>query len=173
MEKKLKSVIKDVPDFPKQGIIFKDLTPIFKDKKVFKSLVDYLYKRYKNKKLDAVVAIESRGFIIGAPLAYKLRVPFIPARKPGKLPRETYKVTYSLEYGTDGLEIHRDALSNDNRVLIIDDLLATGGTANAVASLVEQAGAKVAEIAFIVELDFLKGREKLQGRKIFSIVHYK
>jgi len=172
MEKKLKKVIKDVPDFPKQGIIFKDLTPIFKDKKVFKSLIDFLYKRYRNKKLDAIVAIESRGFIIGAPLAYKLGVPFIPARKPGKLPRETYKVTYSLEYGTDGLEIHKDALKKDDRVLIIDDLLATGGTANAVASLVEQAGAKVVEIAFVVELDFLKGREKLQGRKVFSIVHY-
>lgn len=172
MEKKLKSVIKDVPDFPKQGIVFKDLTPIFKDKKVFKSLIDYFYKRYKNKKPDAVVAIESRGFIIGAPLAYKLGVSFIPARKPGKLPRETYKVSYSLEYGTDGLEIHKDALNKNDRVLIIDDLLATGGTANAVASLVEQAGAKVQEIVFIVELDFLKGREKLQGRKIFSVVHY-
>ncbi len=172
MEKKLKSVIKDVPDFPKKGIIFKDLTPIFKDKKVFKSLIDYLYKRYRNKKPDAIVAIESRGFIIGAPLAYKLGVPFIPARKPGKLPRETYKVTYSLEYGTDGLEIHKDALKKQDKVLIIDDLLATGGTANAVASLVEQSGAKVQEIAFIVELDFLKGRKKLQGRKVFSIVHY-
>lgn len=172
MEKKLKRVIKDVPDFPKQGIVFKDLTPIFKDKKLFKSLIDYLYKKYKNKRLDAIVAIESRGFIIGSPLAYKLKVPFIPARKPGKLPRETYKVTYSLEYGTDGLEIHRDALSKGNRVLIIDDLLATGGTVNAVVSLIEQAGAEVLEIAFIVELDFLKGREKLQGRKIFSIVHY-
>ncbi|MCX7698619.1 MAG: adenine phosphoribosyltransferase [Candidatus Goldbacteria bacterium] len=172
MEKKLKSVIRDVPDFPKKGIIFKDLTPIFKDKKLFKSLIDYLYKRYKNKKPDAIVAIESRGFIIGAPLAYKLGVPFIPARKPGKLPRETYKVTYSLEYGEDALEIHKDALKQDDKVLIIDDLLATGGTANAVASLVEMANAKVMEIAFIVELDFLKGREKLKGRKVFSIVHY-
>lgn len=172
MEKKLKSVIKDVPDFPKQGIIFKDLTPIFKDRKIFKSLIDYLYKRYKNKKLDAIVAIESRGFIIGAPLAYKLGVPFIPARKPGKLPRETYKVTYSLEYGTDGLEMHKDALNKGDKVLIIDDLLATGGTANAVASIVEQAEAKVFEIAFVVELDFLNGRKKLQRRKVFSIVHY-
>jgi adenine phosphoribosyltransferase len=172
MEKKLKSIIKDVPDFPKPGIIFKDLTPVFKEKKVFKSLIDYLYKRYKNKKPDAIVAIESRGFIIGAPLAYKIGVPFIPVRKPGKLPRETYKVTYSLEYGTDALEIHKDALNKNDRVLIIDDLLATGGTANAVATLVEKSGAKVIEIAFIVELDFLKGREKLKGRKIFSIVHY-
>ncbi|MCX8093572.1 MAG: adenine phosphoribosyltransferase [Candidatus Goldbacteria bacterium] len=172
MEKKLKSVIRDVPDFPKKGIIFKDLTPIFKDKKIFKSLIDYFYKRYKNKKPDAIVAVESRGFIIGAALAYKLGVPFVPARKPGKLPRETYKVTYSLEYGEDALEIHKDALKQDDKVLIIDDLLATGGTANAVASLVEMANAKVMEIAFIVELDFLNGREKLKGRKVFSIVHY-
>jgi len=172
MEKKLKSVIKDVPDFPKKGIIFKDLTPIFKDKKVFKSLINYFYKRYKSKKIDAIVAIESRGFIIGSPLAYKLGVPFIPARKPGKLPRETYKVTYSLEYGEDSLEMHRDALNKGDSVLIVDDLLATGGTANAVASLVEKAQANVFEIAFIVELDFLKGREKLKNRKDFSIVHY-
>jgi len=172
MEKKLKKVIKDVPDFPKPGIIFKDLTPVFKDGKIFKSLIDYFYNRYKNKKLDAIVAVESRGFIIGAPLAYKLKVPFIPARKPGKLPRETYKITYSLEYGTDAIEMHKDALNKGDKVLIIDDLLATGGTANAVASLIEKADAKVFELAFVVELDELKGREKLQGRKVFSIVHY-
>ncbi|MBP7792934.1 MAG: adenine phosphoribosyltransferase [Candidatus Goldbacteria bacterium] len=172
MEKKLKKVIKDVPDFPKPGIIFKDLTPVFKDGKIFKSLIDYFYNRYKNKKLDAIVAVESRGFIIGAPLAYKLKVPFIPARKPGKLPGETYKITYSLEYGTDAIEMHKDALNKGDKVLIIDDLLATGGTANAVASLIEKADAKVFELAFVVELDELKGREKLQGRKVFSIVHY-
>jgi adenine phosphoribosyltransferase len=172
MEKKLKKVIKDVPDFPKPGIIFKDLTPVFKDRKIFKSLIDYFYNRYRNKKLDAIVAVESRGFIIGAPLAYKLKVPFIPARKPGKLPGETHKITYSLEYGTDAIEMHKDALNKNDRVLIIDDLLATGGTANAVASLVEKADAKVFELAFVVELVELKGREKLQGRKVFSIVHY-
>jgi adenine phosphoribosyltransferase len=172
MEKMLKKVILDVKDFPKPGIVFKDITGIFKDKKVFKALINFLHKRYKNKKIDAIVAIESRGYIFGAPLAYKLGVPFIPARKPGKLPRPAFKVEYALEYGKDALEIHKDALEAGQNVLVIDDLLATGGTAGAGAKLVETAGAKVAELCFIIELDFLKGREKLKGYKSFSIVHY-
>jgi adenine phosphoribosyltransferase len=172
MEKLLKSVIQDVKDFPKPGIIFKDITGISKDKKVFKALINFLHKRYRNKKIDAIVAIDSRGFIFGAPLAYKLGVPFIPARKPGKLPRAAYKVEYSLEYGTDALEIHKDALEPGSKVLVVDDLLATGGTAGAAAKLVEAAGASVAELVFVIELDFLKGREKLKGYKVFSIAHY-
>jgi adenine phosphoribosyltransferase len=172
VEKLLKKVIKDVPDFPKPGIIFKDITGIFKDKKVFKALINFLHKRYKSKKIDAIVAIESRGFIFGAPLAYKLGVPFIPARKPGKLPRAAYKVEYALEYGKDALEIHKDALKAGQNVLVIDDLLATGGTAGAAAKLVETAGASVAELCFVIELDFLNGREKLKGYKAFSIAHY-
>jgi adenine phosphoribosyltransferase len=172
MEKTLKKAIIDVPDFPKPGIIFKDITGIFKDKKVFKALINFLHKRYKGKKIDAIVAIESRGYIFGAPLAYKLGVPLIPARKPGKLPRAVYKAEYALEYGTDALEIHKDALGKGDRVLVLDDLLATGGTAGAAIKLVETAGASVAELAFVIELDFLKGREKLKGYKVFSIVHY-
>lgn len=172
MEKMLKKVILDVKDFPKPGIVFKDITGIFKDKKVFKALINFLHKRYKGKKIDAIVAIESRGYIFGAPLAYKLGVPFIPARKPGKLPRAVYRVEYALEYGNDALEIHKDALEAGKKVLIIDDLLATGGTAGAAAELVETAGGKVAEICFIIELDFLNGRKRLKGHKSFSIVHY-
>lgn len=172
MEKELKKIIKDVPDFPKQGIIFKDLTPVFQNKKVFKNTIDFLYKKFKNKKIDKIVCVEARGFLIGAPLAFKLGVGLVPVRKPGKLPRETYKVEYSLEYGTDALEIHKDAISKGEKILIVDDLLATGGTVGAVAELVEKAGGKVTGIAFIVELDFLKGREKLKKYKIFSIVHY-
>lgn len=172
MEKELKKIIKDVPDFPKQGIIFKDLTLVFQNKKVFKNTIDFLYKKFKNKKIDKIVCVEARGFLIGAPLAFKLGVGLVPVRKPGKLPRETYKVEYSLEYGTDALEIHKDAISKGEKILIVDDLLATGGTVGAVAELVEKAGGKVTGIAFIVELDFLKGREKLKKYKIFSIVHY-
>lgn len=172
MEEMLKKVIVDVPDFPKPGVVFKDITGIFKDKKVFKTLINFLYKRYKTKKITAIVATESRGFIFGAPLAYKLGVPFIPARKPGKLPRAAYKVEYSLEYGTDALEMHRDAVGKNDRVLILDDLLATGGTAEAVAKLVGMAGAKVAEIGFVIELDFLKGRDRLKDYSVYSIVHY-
>jgi adenine phosphoribosyltransferase len=172
MEKLLKKVIIDVPDYPKPGIIFKDITGIFKDKKVFKAVINLLHKRYKNKKIDAIVAIESRGYIFGAPLAYKLGVPLIPARKPGKLPRAVYRVEYSLEYGKDAPEMHKDALEAGQNVLVIDDLLATGGTAGAGAKLVETAGAKVAELCFVIELDFLKGREKLKEYKVFSMVHY-
>jgi adenine phosphoribosyltransferase len=172
MEKLIKKVILDVPDFPKPGIIFKDITGIFKNKKVFKALINFLHKRYKGKKIYAIVAIESRGYLVGAPLAYKLGVPLILGRKPGKLPRATYKVEYALEYGKDALEIHKDALEKGDNVLVIDDLLATGGTAGAAAKLVETAGAKVAELLFVIELDFLKGREKLKGYKVFSIVHY-
>lgn len=172
MEKLLKGVIKDVPDFPKKGIIFKDLTPVFQNKKVFKKLIDYFYKKFKNKKIDKIVCVEARGFLIGAPLAYKLGAGLIPVRKPGKLPRETYKVEYELEYGKDALEIHKDAINEGDKILIIDDLLATGGTVSAVAQLVEKSKGKIEAIAFIVELDFLKGREKLNKYKIFSIVHY-
>jgi len=172
MEKLLKGIIKDVPDFPKKGIIFKDLTPVFQNKNAFKKLIDYFYKKFKNKKIDKVVCVEARGFLIGAPLAYKLGAGLIPVRKPGKLPRETYKVEYELEYGKDALEIHKDAINEVDKVLIIDDLLATGGTVSAVAQLVEKSKGKIEAIAFIVELDFLKGREKLSKYKIFSIVHY-
>ncbi|MCE5300857.1 MAG: adenine phosphoribosyltransferase [Spirochaetia bacterium] len=172
MEKELKKAILDVPDFPKKGIIFKDLTPVFKDKKVFKKLIDTLGKRYKSKKITAVVCVEARGFLLGAPLAYKLGAALVPVRKPGKLPGQTFKQEYALEYGTDALEIHRDAVGKGDRVLILDDVLATGGTAGAVTKLVEKCGAKVTELAFVIELDSLKGREKVKPHKVFSMVHY-
>lgn len=172
MEKLLKKAIVDVPDFPKKGILFKDLMPVFADAKLFKKLVAFMAKRYKGKKIDAVVCCEARGYLIGAPLAEKLGAALVPVRKPGKLPRETYKVSYDLEYGSNTLELQKGDLKKGAKVLLVDDLLATGGTIAAAAELVEKAGAKVTELAFIVELDFLKGRDKLKGRKIWSIVHY-
>jgi len=172
VEKIIRNTVKDVPDFPKEGIIFKDITPVLKDSSVFSGLIDYMYERYRDKNIDSIVCVESRGFIIGAPLAYRLGVPLVPVRKPGKLPRETYKEEYELEYGKDGLEIHTDAIERGDRVVLIDDLLATGGTVSAASKLVKKCGAEIEEIFFIIELDFLKGREKLEGNKIHSIVHY-
>ena len=172
MEKQIKAVIKDVIDFPKKGIVFKDVTPVFGNPVIFKKMINSLAKRYDGKKISAIVGVESRGFIIGAPLAYKLGIPFVPVRKPGKLPRETFKEEYALEYGTNTLEIHKDALKKGDKVIIVDDLLATGGTAEASAKLAQRCGAKVSEITFVVELDFLKGRDKLKGYKVFSIAHY-
>ena len=172
MEEKLKKVILDVPDFPKKGIIFKDLTPIFADTKVFSELVDHLAEKYKAEGITSIAGIESRGFIIGAPLAVKMGVPFFPVRKPGKLPRETYKEEYELEYGTDALEIHKDACGKGDKVLIIDDLLATGGTVRAVADLIKAQGAEIIGIAFIIELVDLKGRDKLKEYPIVSLVEF-
>ena len=172
MEKLLKKTEVDVLDFPKKGIIFKDLTPVLKDKKVFKKLIDVLYKRYKTRKIDKVVCVEARGFLIGAPLAYKLGAGLVPVRKPGKLPRDRFKIEYALEYGTDALEIHKDAIDKGDRVLLLDDVLATGGTVAAVISLLENFDCKLEEVAFVMELDFLKGRKKLGKNKVFSVVHY-
>lgn len=172
MEKKLRKIVLDVPDFPKKGIIFKDLTPLFKDKKTFKQTIDFLAKRYKSKGIDTVVSVEARGFLLGAPLAYKLGASLVPVRKPGKLPRPVYKQEYALEYGSDSLEIHKDAIGKGEKVLVIDDVLATGGTAGAVAKLVDKCGGKIVEFAFIIELDFLKGNEKLQPHKVYSVLHY-
>jgi adenine phosphoribosyltransferase len=172
MENEIKKAILDVPDFPKKGIIFKDLTPIFEDKNLFKKLIRNIAKRYKGKKIDKIVCVEARGFLFGAPLAYEMGTALVPVRKPGKLPRMTHRVEYDLEYGKDALEIHQDAIKPGDNVLIIDDLLATGGTVGAVAKLVEKCGGKVFELAFVVELDFLKGRDKLKNYTIFSIVHY-
>lgn len=172
MEKELKKAVLDVPDFPKKGIIFKDFTPVLQDGKLFAKLIDALAKRYRDKKIDAVVCMEARGFLLGAPLAYRLKAALIPVRKPGKLPRKVFSQLYALEYGEDSLEMHADALSKGDNVVIIDDVLATGGTAGAVIKLVEKSGAKIKELAFVIELDFLKGREKLKGNKIFSVIHY-
>jgi adenine phosphoribosyltransferase len=168
----LKKTIRDVPDFPKKGILFKDITTLCKDPASFQRMVDLLGHRYVGRNIDLVVGVEARGFVVGAALAYKLGAGVVLVRKPGKLPHKTYKATYTLEYGEDSLEIHQDAIAKGQNVLIADDLLATGGTAAAVVELVEQMGGKIFECAFLVELEELKGREKLHPHKIFSLIRY-
>jgi adenine phosphoribosyltransferase len=170
--RELQGIIRDIPDFPKKGIIFKDITPLLKDPEAFHFAVDALSAELKKKDIDFVVGIESRGFIFSPVLAYKLGVGFVPVRKEGKLPSETEQVAYTLEYGEAVLEIHQDALHPGARVAIVDDLLATGGTALATAHLVEKLGAKIETIAFLVELPFLKGREKLSHYDVFSLIQY-
>ena len=166
--------VRIVPDFPKKGIMFLDITTATKDAKSMQYMIDFLYETFKNEKIDYVAGIESRGFIFGAPLAYKLNAGFIPIRKPNKLPAETVKETYSLEYGTDTIEMHADALKSGDKVLIIDDLLATGGTAVAACNLVKKVGAEPVAAAFIIELNPLKGREKIEaaGVKVVSMLDY-
>jgi len=168
----LKKYIRDIPDFPKAGIIFKDITTLLKDKLAFKFAIDKLAQEYKAKRIDSVAAIEARGFIFGGALAHKLGVGFIPVRKRGKLPWKTLSQSYELEYGTDSLEVHEDAINPQDNVLIVDDLLATGGTAAAVAELFAKMQGKIAGIAFVIELEFLKGREKLRGYPVFSLIKY-
>src|SRR5713226_6809730 len=155
----LKSLVREVPDFPKKGILFYDITTLLKDKIGFATLIDALSEHYLDVKIDVVLAIEARGFIFGPALAYRLNAGFIPIRKPGKLPAETVKWSYELEYGLDTLEIHKDAIKPGQRVIIVDDLLATGGTANACVQLAKSQGANIAGLAFVVELDFLNGRK--------------
>ena len=168
----LKDYIRDVKDYPKEGIIFKDITPLWKDKEAFKRGIEIIAEHYKGKNIDKVVSPEARGFIMGAPVAYLLNAGFVPVRKPGKLPWKTESVTYDLEYGTDTLTIHTDAIEQGEKVLIIDDLLATGGTSKAIVELVEKLGGKVEGIGFLVELEFLNGRKKLEGYEVFSIIKY-
>lgn len=150
----LKKYIRDIPDFPKPGILFKDIAPLLKDPKALKYSIDVIADKFKNKKIDAVVAVEARGFIFGGALAHKLKTGFIPVRKRGKLPWKTKSITYQLEYGTDSLEIHQDAIDPGSRVLIVDDLLATGGTVKAVTDLIKEMQGEVAGIAFVIELEF-------------------
>ncbi len=168
----LKKHIRDIPDFPKEGIIFKDITTLLQDKKAFKHAVDALCLKFKNKKIDKVVAVEARGFIFGGAVAHRLGAGFVPVRKKGKLPWKTNSVTYDLEYGTDTLEMHHDAINPGDKVLIVDDLLATGGTVKAVTDLVHQQKAKISGIAFLIELEFLKGKDKLKGYPIYSLIKY-
>jgi adenine phosphoribosyltransferase len=168
----IRNTVRDVPDFPKKGIIFKDITPVLRDARAFRTAIDEIALAFSRKRIDAVLGIEARGFILGAPVAYRLGIGFIPARKKGKLPWKCMTETYDLEYGTDSIQMHEDAVRKGQNILIVDDLLATGGTAAAACRLVEQAGGKVVACAFIVELAFLKGREKLGGREVFSIVKY-
>jgi adenine phosphoribosyltransferase len=169
---RLKSLIRDVPDFPKQGIVFKDITPLLADEIAFSSVIDLIVVHFGRGNVDKVVGIEARGFILASPVAYHFGAGFVPVRKSGKLPWETESAQYSLEYGTETLEIHRDSLAPGERVLIVDDVLATGGTAKATASLVEGLGAKVVGIACLIELDFLKGRQQLEGFDFFSLITY-
>lgn len=168
----IRQAIRDIPDFPKPGIVFKDITPLLGNGPLFSRTIDILAERYRGQKIDTVLGIESRGFIVGAALAYKLGAGFCIVRKPGKLPYETHSATYDLEYGTDTLEIHVDAITNHARVLIADDLIATGGTAAATAQLVSKLGASVVECAFVIELAFLNGRERLKPHGVFSLVRY-
>lgn len=167
----LKGFIRDVPDFPKPGIIFKDITPLLADGSALATAVDHIAEPFLGA-VDLVLGIESRGFIVGAPVAYRLGVGFAIARKPGKLPYHRVKQEYELEYGTDSLEIHQDAIGKHSRVLIVDDLLATGGTAQAAMGLVDLLGGKVAGCAFVIELGFLKGRERLADTKCLSLIRY-
>ena len=168
----LKTLIREVPDFPKPGILFYDITTLLKDADGLRALIDELGASYVGKGIDKVVGIEARGFIFAPAVAYALKAGFIPVRKPKKLPAPVERVEYQLEYGTDVLEIHRDAITPGENVLIVDDVLATGGTASAVAKLVEKLGGKVAGLGFVIELDFLKGRDKLPGYDIRAMLHY-
>jgi adenine phosphoribosyltransferase len=168
----LKKLIREVPDWPKPGILFYDLTTLLKDARGFRTLIDKLCEHYTGKKIDIVTGIEARGFIFAPALAYRLGAGFVPVRKPKKLPWKTEKVTYALEYGTDSLEIHQDAVQKGQRVLVCDDLLATGGTASATVELVRKLGGEVAGAGFAVELTFLNGRAKLPGIDVFSLIQY-
>lgn len=168
----LKALIREIPDYPKPGILFYDLTTLLKDPKGFHSLVDKLCEHYNGRKVDLVAGIEARGFIFAPALAYRLGAGFIPVRKPKKLPAKVSSVTYQLEYGTDQLDIHHDAVERGQRVLVCDDLLATGGTAAAAVQLIKQLGGEVAGAAFAVELSFLNGRAKLPGVDVFSLLKY-
>jgi adenine phosphoribosyltransferase len=168
----LKSLVRTVPDFPKPGILFYDITTLLKDKIGFAQLIDALAAHYIGKDIDLVLGIEARGFIFGPALAYRLNAGFVPVRKPRKLPAPVARVTYDLEYGTDSLELHLDSIDPGQNVVIVDDLLATGGTMEATVKLVQQLGGRIAGLGFAVELDFLKGREKFKDYDVFSLLHY-
>ena len=168
----LKRTIRDVKNFPKPGIVFKDVTPVLLEPKLFQAAVQAMAEPYRSARISRVVSIESRGFLFGAPIALELGAGLVPIRKPGKLPAATQRVEYALEYGTDALEMHHDAVQADDRVLVVDDVLATGGTANAAAQLVGGTGASVAGFSFLIELGFLNGRQRLQGRHVEALLHY-
>ena len=168
----LKSKIRHIPDFPKPGILFYDITTLLNDKQGFRDTVEALASPYRTKVIDQVVGIESRGFILGAAVANALGAGFVPIRKPGKLPSKCYREDYALEYGTDGLEIHEDAVRSGQRVLLVDDVLATGGTAKAASELVRRIGGELVGLSFLIELNFLNGRDKLAGQAVYSVLQY-
>jgi adenine phosphoribosyltransferase len=171
-EQDFKKLIREIPDYPKPGILFYDLTTLFQNRDAFQALMNQMLAHYRGARVDVVAGIEARGFVLAPVLAYELKAGFVPVRKPGKLPWETAQARYELEYGSDGLEIHRDAIRPGQRVLIVDDLLATGGTAAATVNLVRELGGEVAGAAFAVELTFLGGRKKLAGVDVFSLIRY-
>ena len=168
----LRAKIREIPDFPKPGILFYDITTLLKDPVAYKESIDLMLEPYRDERVDIVVGMESRGFIFSAPMAYQLGTGLVPVRKLGKLPAETLTVEYALEYGSNTLEVHRDAIAPGQRVLIVDDLLATGGTVRGTIELIERLKGEVVGLAFLVELDFLKGRERLEGRKVTSVISY-
>lgn len=168
----LEKTIRNIPDFPKEGILFRDISTLLQNKEAFKQAVDELSAKYKNEKIDKVVAVEARGFILGGAIAHKIGAGFVPVRKKGKLPWKTKSVTYELEYGTDTLEIHQDAINAGERILIVDDLLATGGTVKAVTELVKNQKGEIAGIAFLVELVDLKGKDKLKDYQLHSLIKF-
>ena len=168
----MKQLIRDVPDFPAPGVMFRDITPVLQDAKAFREVIDSMAECVAPMKADVIVGIESRGFVLGAPIAIQLGLGFVPVRKAGKLPADTIRAKYALEYGTNAVEIHRDALEPGMRVAIVDDLLATGGTAKAAIELVEELGGKVVGVTFLIELDFLHGREPLKGYEICTLINY-
>ena len=169
----VKAKIRDVADFPKPGIIFKDITTALKDAETLRKMIDFMTEKFAGQKIDYIIGLESRGFIFGMPVAYNLNAGFIPIRKPNKLPAKTLKESYELEYGSDTIEMHEDALKKGDRVLIVDDLLATGGTAAAACNLVHKTGAEIIGCAFVIELDFLQGKNKLpKDVEIVSMIHY-
>jgi adenine phosphoribosyltransferase len=168
----LRAKIREIPDFPKPGILFYDITTLLKDPTAYRAAIDLMLDPYRDEKIDIVVGMESRGFIFSAPMAYQLGAGLVPVRKLGKLPAETLTVEYALEYGSNTLEIHRDAIAAGQRVLIVDDLLATGGTVHGTIELVERLLGEVVALAFLVELDFLKGRDRLDGRRVTSVITY-
>ena len=168
----IESLIRSIPDFPIPGILFRDITPLLKDPKGFHAAIDLFVERFKDEKLDLIVAMEARGYMLGAPLAYRLGTGFVPVRKPGKLPGTKFVESYALEYGTNSLEIHDDAVGHGQRVLVVDDLLATGGTAAATGRLLAKLGADVAGFAFLIELAALKGRDALAGYEVTAFINY-
>ncbi|HEY8322789.1 MAG TPA: adenine phosphoribosyltransferase [Candidatus Baltobacteraceae bacterium] len=168
----IETLIRAIPDFPIPGILFRDITPLLKDKQGFKEAIDLFVDRFKGRGIDYVVGIEARGYMLGAPLAYAIGAGFVPVRKPGKLPYSKLSESYALEYGTNSLEIHADALGNGDKVLVVDDLLATGGTAAATRRLLERLGAQVEAFAFLIELEALKGRDALQGVAVETFISY-
>lgn len=168
----LKKFVRDVPDFPKKGVVFKDITPLLADPGAFRSVVDRVVERFQGQGVRHVAGVESRGFLLASAVGYGLKAGIVPIRKKGKLPRGVVSATYDLEYGTDSVEMHADAVQEGEKVLLIDDVLATGGTARASCELLGKVGARVVGVCFLIELDFLKGREKLPGRDIFSLIRY-